>query len=89
MADFDPFANQGGAAAWDPEQAGAARKQADELLKRLAAEGDEPGSGPSTFSGEEDDDGGDYAEGSADDDDPTEGSLSEDDPDFDGADSDF
>ncbi len=62
MADFDPFENQGGAAAWDPEHAGDAKKQADELLRRLAADDDDPGSGPSTFSknGESDiDDGAD------------------------------
>ncbi len=53
MADFDPFANQGGAAAWDPEHAGDTRKQADELLKRLAAQDDEPGSGPSTFTNDD------------------------------------
>ena len=50
MADFDPFANQGGAAAWDPEHAGDSKKQADELLRRLAADDGDPGSGPSTFS---------------------------------------
>lgn len=53
MADFDPFANQGGAAAWDPEHARDTRKQADELLRRLAAEDGEPGSGPSSFSGDD------------------------------------
>lgn len=50
MADFDPFANQGGPAAWDPEHADDSKKRAEELLKRLADdEEDEPGSGPSTF----------------------------------------
>jgi hypothetical protein len=33
MADFDQFANQGGAAAGDPEEAAAAHAKADELLK--------------------------------------------------------
>jgi hypothetical protein len=33
MADFDQFANQGGAAAGDPEEAAAAQAEADELLK--------------------------------------------------------
>jgi hypothetical protein len=55
MADFDPFANQGGPAAWDPEHAGDAKKHADELLRRLAATEDEPGSGPSTFADDEPD----------------------------------
>ncbi|GAA3728808.1 hypothetical protein GCM10022239_01940 [Leifsonia bigeumensis] len=55
MADFDPFANQGGPAAWDPEHAGDAKKHSDELLRRLAATEDEPGSGPSKFSDEEPD----------------------------------
>ncbi len=57
MADFDPFANQGGPAAWDPDHAGDARKQADELLRRLAEDDDDPGSGPSTFSDDESPDG--------------------------------
>jgi hypothetical protein len=65
MADFDPFANQGGAAAWDPEHAGDARKQSDELLRRLAANDDDPGSGPSTFS-EDDEDIGSGGEADAD-----------------------
>ena len=33
MAGFDQFANQGGPAAGDPEEAAAAQAQADELLK--------------------------------------------------------
>lgn len=53
MADFDPFENQGGPLAWDPDHAGDARKQTDELLRRLAATADEPGSGPSTYVEEE------------------------------------
>lgn len=55
MADFDPFANQGGPAAWDPEHASDAKKHSDELLRRLAATEDEPGSGPSDYSDEEPD----------------------------------
>ncbi|MEO6941597.1 MAG: hypothetical protein ABI238_00310 [Terrimesophilobacter sp.] len=50
MADFDPFANQGGQAAWDPEHADDSKKLAADLMKKLAAEEDDPGSGPSTFS---------------------------------------
>lgn len=56
MADFDPFANQGGPAAWDPEHADDSKKQADDLLKKLSEETDEPGSGPSTFSTDSGDD---------------------------------
>jgi len=36
MADFDQFANQGGAAAGDPEEVAAARAEAEELLKQTA-----------------------------------------------------
>lgn len=54
MADFDPFANQGGPAAWDPEHTDDSKKRAEELLKRLAD--DEPGSGPSTYADEGSDD---------------------------------
>lgn len=44
MADFDPFANQGGPAAWDPEHADDSKAQADALLKKLAkSSGAEPG----------------------------------------------
>lgn len=53
MADFDPFENQGGPAAWDPEHADDSKKKADDLLKKLADEDDVPGSGPSTFSADE------------------------------------
>lgn len=53
MADFDPFANQGGPAAWDPEHAGDPKKHSDELRRRIVESGDDPGSGPSTFSAEE------------------------------------
>lgn len=55
MADFDPFANQGGPVAWDPEHSADAKKQAAELSRRLAADNDEPGSGPSPFSEENSD----------------------------------
>lgn len=46
MADFDPFANQGGPAAWDPEHSDDSRKRADELLKSA---GEGPGADPSDF----------------------------------------
>lgn len=59
MADFDPFANQGGPVAWDPEHSADAKKQAEELSRRLAADTDESGSGPSSYSGDENDDQGD------------------------------
>lgn len=36
MADFDQFANQGGAAAGDPDEVAAARAEAEELLKKSA-----------------------------------------------------
>jgi len=36
MSTFDQFANQGGAAAGSPDEAAAAREQADELLKQSA-----------------------------------------------------
>lgn len=41
MADFDPFANQGGPAAWDPDNAHAAKKSADDFVRRLAATDDD------------------------------------------------
>lgn len=53
MADFDPFANQGGPVAWDPEHSADAKKQAEELNRRLAADTDESGSGPSSYSDDE------------------------------------
>jgi hypothetical protein len=54
VADFDPFANQGGPAAWDPEHAGDAKQHAEELVRALADdETDEPGAGPSTFGQDE------------------------------------
>jgi hypothetical protein len=59
VADFDPFANQGGPAAWDPEHGNDSKKLTDELLKKLAEADDDPGAGPSTFAredGDEDDD---------------------------------
>lgn len=46
MADFDPFANQGGPAAWDPEHTDDSKKQAEELLKKVTGD---PGAGPSDF----------------------------------------
>ena len=67
MADFDPFANQGGPAAWDPEHASDVKKQAEELSRRIAADGDEMGSGPATFSADDDADLNDSAEVSDDD----------------------
>ena len=50
MADFDPFANQGGQAAWDPEHSADVKKQAEELSRRLAADIDGSGNEPSRFS---------------------------------------
>ena len=35
MAGFDPFANQGGAAAWDPDHPDHSREIADELLSNV------------------------------------------------------
>lgn len=55
MADFDPFANQGGPAAWDPEHSTDVKKQADELNRRLAADNEDPGNAPSSFSGDDSD----------------------------------
>lgn len=44
MADFDPFANQGGPAAWDPEHSDDSRQKADELLRKAGGtSGAEPG----------------------------------------------
>lgn len=44
MADFDPFANQGGPAAWDPEHTDDSKAKTDELLKKVGQEsGAEPG----------------------------------------------
>lgn len=40
MAEFDQFANQGGAAAGDPDEAAEARKVAAELLKKSAPAAD-------------------------------------------------
>lgn len=57
MADFDPFANQGGPVAWDPEHSADAKKQAEELSRRLAADIAESGNDPSPFAGESDSDG--------------------------------
>ncbi len=56
MADFDPFANQGGQAAWDPEHSTDVKKQAEELSRRLAADTDETGNPPSSFSDDDADD---------------------------------
>lgn len=50
MADFDPFANQGGQAAWDPEHSADVKKQAEELSRRLAADNAEEGNGPASYS---------------------------------------
>ncbi len=50
MVDFDPFANQGGQAAWDPQHSADVKKQADELSRRLAADTDQSGNEPSPFS---------------------------------------
>lgn len=55
VADFDPFANQGGPAAWDPEHSTDMKKQADELNRRLAADNEDPGVAPSSFSGDDSD----------------------------------
>lgn len=49
MADFDPFTNQGGQAAWDPEHSADVKKQAEELSRRLAADTDESGNEPTPF----------------------------------------
>lgn len=46
MADFDPFANQGGPAAWDPEHDDDSRAKAEELLRGL---GDSAGAEPGDF----------------------------------------
>lgn len=46
MADFDPFANQGGPAAWDPEHSDDSKRRADELLKNT---GEAPGAEPRDF----------------------------------------
>lgn len=61
MANFDPFANQGGPAAWDPEHASDVKKQAEELNRRLAADLEASWNEPSTFS--EHDAGGSDGEG--------------------------
>lgn len=50
MADFDPFANQGGQVAWDPQHAADVKKQAEELSRRLAADTEDSGTGPALFS---------------------------------------
>ena len=50
MADFDPFANQGGPAAWDPEHASDVKKQAEELSRRIAADTRESGNDPGSYS---------------------------------------
>ena len=56
MADFDPFANQGGQVAWDPEHSADVKKQAEELGRRIAADTDQTGNDPETFSDDDDDD---------------------------------
>lgn len=35
MAGFDPFANQGGPAAWDPDHRDDSRERADQLLDQV------------------------------------------------------
>lgn len=55
MADFDPFANQGGPAAWDPEHSTDVKKQAEELNRRLAADSDDVDDIPSPFADDGDD----------------------------------
>ncbi|MEO7373546.1 MAG: hypothetical protein ABIW36_06505 [Terrimesophilobacter sp.] len=50
MADFDPFANQGGPAAWDPEHTDDSKAQADELLNKV---GEESGAEPGDFGGDD------------------------------------
>jgi hypothetical protein len=62
MADFDPFANQGGPAAWDPEHGDDSKKLTDELLKKLSEDDRDPGAGPSTFTDDTFDDGTEAAE---------------------------
>jgi hypothetical protein len=52
VADFDPFANQGGPAAWDPQHSDDSKKRADELLKNT---GEAPGAEPRDFAGGEPD----------------------------------
>lgn len=69
MADFDPFANQGGPVAWDPEHSADAKKQAEELSRRLAADKDESGNGPSSYS-EDSEDAGNTEDDSAERDNP-------------------
>lgn len=53
MADFDPFENQGGGSALDPDQAAEIKKLAEKFLEDLKDLDDEPGSGPANFSGSE------------------------------------
>ena len=48
MADFDPFANQGGPVAWDPEHDDDSRAKAEELLRGL---GENAGAEPGDFGG--------------------------------------
>ena len=49
LAEFDPFENQGGASALDPEQAAEVKKLTEKLLADLASMEDEPGAGPVHF----------------------------------------
>lgn len=38
MAEFDPYANQGGPAAWDPQHRDDSRELADRLLREVDAD---------------------------------------------------
>lgn len=42
MGQFDQFANQGGAAAWDPDETAEAKRVAEEQLKNADYAGDLP-----------------------------------------------
>lgn len=42
MGQFDQFANQGGAAAWDPDETAKAKRVAEEQLKNADYAGDLP-----------------------------------------------
>ncbi|MFP7834366.1 hypothetical protein [Marisediminicola sp. LYQ134] len=42
MGQFDQFANQGGAAAWDPDEAAEAKRVAEEQLQNADYAGDLP-----------------------------------------------
>ncbi len=58
MAGFDPFANQGGPVAWDPEHPDHSKEVADELLARVEdTEGLPPDSGEIEIDNAESDEG--------------------------------